>query len=175
MITSGAPRMTEGITEGRKPRPGDLRSPVMLLALGFGTGLARRAPGTWGTVAGLGVYALIAPFGIEALVLAALVASIVGVPICGIAARRLGVHDHPAIVWDEIAGILITLLFVPVHWAWILAAFVAFRGFDILKPWPISWLDRRVDGGLGIMIDDILAGVAAGVLLLAVGSLLALL
>jgi phosphatidylglycerophosphatase A len=144
----------------------------MLLALGFGTGLARRAPGTWGTAAGLGVYALIAPWGVEALFLAALAASVGGIAICGIAARRLGVHDHPAIVWDEIAGILITLLFVPVQWPWILAGFVAFRLFDVLKPWPISWLDRHVEGGLGIMVDDILAGVAAGLLLLVTGGLL---
>lgn len=158
---------------GRDPQPRDLRHPLMLLALGFGSGLLPKAPGTWGTVVGVGLYSLIMPFGIEALAIAALVATVAGVPICGVAARWLGVHDHGAIVWDEIAGVLITLLFVPFHWAWVLAGFVAFRVFDVLKPWPISWLDREVGGGLGIMLDDILAGLAAGLLLFGLIWLLA--
>lgn len=157
---------------GRDPRVRDLRDPLMFLALGFGSGLLPRAPGTWGTVAGIGLYLLIMPLGVEALAVAALVATAAGVPICGIAARRLGVHDHGAIVWDEIAGVLITLLFVPFHWVWVIAAFAAFRALDVLKPWPILWLDREVAGGAGIMLDDVLAGLAAGLLLFGAAWLL---
>lgn len=159
-------------SSGRDPQAHDLRNPLMLLALGFGSGLLPKAPGTWGTVVGVGLYAAIMPFGIEALAVVTLMVTATGFPICGVAARRLGVHDHGAIVWDEIAGVLITLLFVPFDWTWMLVAFVAFRVFDVLKPWPISRLDREVGGGLGIMLDDVLAGLAAGLLLYGLGWLL---
>lgn len=142
-----------------------LRDPVIALALGFGSGLLPRAPGTWGTVAGIAVYLAFVPFGTPAVATVTAIAIVAGIPICGIAARRLGVHDHPAIVWDEIAGIFVTLLFVPPHWAWILAAFAVFRFFDVLKPWPIRLLDRRMPGGIGIMADDVVAGMLAGGLL----------
>jgi phosphatidylglycerophosphatase A len=73
----------------------------------------------------------------------------------------LEVHDHPGIVWDEFVGYWITLWAVPFDWVWVIAGFVVFRVFDIIKPWPVSVLDRKVDGGLGIMIDDVLAGIMA--------------
>ena len=92
--------------------------------------------------------------------------TVVGVRICDIAAEKLGEHDFGGIVWDEIAGYLITMWLVPLTWQTIIAGFILFRFFDILKPWPIKWLDRKVHGGFGIMIDDVLAGVFAGALLL---------
>ena len=88
-----------------------------------------------------------------------------GVWICGAASRQLEVHDHPGIVWDEFVGYWITLWAVPFDWVWIVAGFVVFRVFDIIKPWPVSALDRKVGGGFGIMIDDVLAGVMACVTL----------
>jgi phosphatidylglycerophosphatase A len=94
------------------------------------------------------------------LVLTALL-GLAGIWLCGYTARALGVHDHGGIVWDEIVGLLITLIAVPPDWRWLLAGFLLFRLFDILKPWPIRWLDRRVGGGFGIMIDDVLAGLFA--------------
>jgi phosphatidylglycerophosphatase A len=95
-----------------------------------------------------------------------LVVSVIGIWICGIAADKLGEHDFGGIVWDEIAGYLITMCLVPLTWQTIIVGFILFRIFDILKPWPISWLDRYVQGGFGIMIDDVLAGIFAGALLL---------
>ena len=88
-------------------------------------------------------------------------ATLCGIWICGAASLRLGVHDHPGIVWDEFAGFLITMTAVPMSWQTVLAGFLLFRFFDILKPWPIGWLDKKVAGGFGIMLDDIVAGAMA--------------
>jgi phosphatidylglycerophosphatase A len=84
---------------------------------------------------------------------------LVGLWICGRASVALGVHDHSGIVWDEIVGYLCVMVAAPVGWEWILAGFVLFRVFDIIKPWPASYIDRRVGGGAGIMVDDIIAGI----------------
>lgn len=138
-----------------------LRDPFLLLALGFGSGLAGRGPGTAGTVVGMGLYLLIASLPTAAVVAVTVVVVAVGIPLCGYAARRLGVHDDPGIVWDEIAGYLVTMLLLPFEALWIVAGFVLFRILDIAKPWPIGWLDRRLGGGTGIMVDDILAGAVA--------------
>jgi len=145
-----------------------LRHPVHLLSLGFGSGCMRKAPGTWGTVAALPVYGLFfwvpAPVYVAILVLG----FVLGVWLCSRTAEALGVHDHPAIVWDEFIGLWIALALQPTSLPWILAAFALFRIFDILKPWPIGWLDKRVSGGFGIMIDDVLAGLyALGLLVVA--------
>lgn len=142
-----------------------LGNPVHFLALGFGSGLAPRAPGTFGTLAAIPVYLLVAGLPLVAYLLLTLLACVAGIWICDRAARDFGVHDHPAIVWDEIAGFLVTMIAAPAGVLWIVLGFLLFRFFDILKPWPIGWLDRRVDGGLGIMLDDIVAGVFAAVVL----------
>ncbi|MEN8259047.1 MAG: phosphatidylglycerophosphatase A [Pseudomonadota bacterium] len=144
-----------------------LRDPVLFLAFGFGAGLARKAPGTWGTVAAVPLYVLLA-MGSERIYLGVLLAvCVAGVWICGRAARLLGVHDHRGIVWDEIAGYLMTMLGTPFSWEAVFVGFVLFRLFDILKPWPIRLIDRNLHGGLGIMLDDILAGVCAAAVLTA--------
>ncbi|WP_221795877.1 phosphatidylglycerophosphatase A family protein [Oceanobacter mangrovi] len=132
------------------------------LAFGLGSGLARKAPGTWGTLAAIPVWWLaLQHLPLLPYLLMLLLTSLVGIYLCGKTADDLGVHDHPGIVWDEWVGIWITCLLLPDGWYWIVAAFAAFRFFDILKPWPIRWLDQHVEGGLGIMIDDILAGIMA--------------
>ncbi len=133
-------------------------------ALGFGLGLAPKAPGTFGTLAGLPLL-LVMPSTFGSYLLVVLVLFAFGVWCCDVCTRYLGVHDHGAIVWDEVVGYLITMVALPVTWPWMLAGFVVFRFFDIIKPWPISWLDRRVHGGLGIMVDDVLAGIFAAVTL----------
>lgn len=138
-----------------------LTDPIQLAAFGFGSGLSPWAPGTTGTVAALGIYWLIAPLPIWLYALVVLAAAFLGVWLCDRASRSLGVHDHPGIVWDEFVGMWITLWAVPVELPWILAGFVAFRFLDIVKPWPIGWLDRHTKGGFGIMIDDIAAGLVA--------------
>ncbi|QFU74675.1 phosphatidylglycerophosphatase A [Halioglobus maricola] len=142
-----------------------LSNPIQFLAFGFGSGLAPKAPGTFGTVAAVPLYWLISHLGLGLYSAVVVVTFIVGIWICDKASKQLGVHDHPGIVWDEFVGYWVTMWALPADWVWMLAGFVAFRVFDIAKPWPIGWLDKRVDGGLGIMIDDIVAGVmACGVL-----------
>jgi len=122
-------------------------------------------------VVGLAIALALAPLGPAWNVLAALVAVLAGVWICGESARRLGVHDHPAIVWDEIAGMLIAMLAAPPAWWGPPLAFVLFRIFDIAKPWPIREIDHGMRGGAGIILDDVLAGVFAALVLLVVGYL----
>ena len=137
------------------------------LAFGFGTGLAKKAPGTWGTVAGLAVMPLLYLLPLWLALLWIALASVFGIWLCGRVADDLGVHDHGGIVWDEMVGIWMTLILLPNSWQWWLLGFIVFRVLDILKPWPISLLDRHVGGGLGIMVDDMLAGLIAAALLYA--------
>lgn len=134
-------------------------NPVHWLAFGFGSGLAPKAPGTFGTLAAVPVY-LVMVYTPVAYVYEVLLVlfTLLGFWLCGKTARDLGVHDHPGIVWDEIVGFLITMYLVPFEWVWILTGFILFRVFDVLKPWPIHLLDRKVSGGVGIMLDDIIAG-----------------
>ncbi len=138
-----------------------LRDPGHLLALGFGSGLAPRAPGTFGTLVAVPVYLLCAQLPLVIYLSVVVAAFVLGVYLCGRTARALDVHDHPGIVWDEVVGYLLTMAWAPSGWLWVVLGFICFRLFDILKPWPISVLDRSVHGGLGIMIDDALAGVLA--------------
>lgn len=135
------------------------------LALGFGSGLAPKAPGTFGTLAALPLVWLLAmlPLGWSAAVIVA--CAVLGVYLCDVVSRDIGAEDHGAIVWDEIVGFAITLWAVPVSIQNVLVAFVLFRLLDIAKPWPICWFDRNLQGGLGVMMDDIVAGVLACLLL----------
>jgi phosphatidylglycerophosphatase A len=139
----------------------NLANPIHFLALGFGSGLAPKAPGTFGTLAAVLVFFLMS--GLTPLVygLLVLVVCISGIYICGKAASDVGVHDHGAIVWDEFAGFFITMFMVPVSWQSVLVGFILFRIFDIAKPWPISIVDKKLTGGFGIMFDDVLAGLFA--------------
>jgi phosphatidylglycerophosphatase A len=138
-----------------------LKDPVHFLALGGGSGLSSKAPGTAGTVVALLPAWLIAPWPLAAKLALIVVLFAIGIWICGESARRLGVHDHPAIVFDEIVGLLLAAVLLPQNLWWLLAAFVLFRLFDIVKPWPIRDLDHRLGGGLGIMLDDVMAAVYA--------------
>jgi phosphatidylglycerophosphatase A len=146
-----------------------LADPVHCLALGFGAGLAPVAPGTFGSLVGLAFALALAPLGLAWNLAAVAVAVGAGIWICGESARRLGVHDHPAIVWDEVAGMMITMLAVPDAWWGAPLAFVLFRLFDIAKPWPIREVDHGLGGGTGIMLDDVLAGLFAALGLTIVG------
>ena len=142
-----------------------LTDPVHILAFGFGTGLSPYAPGTVGSLVGVLFAWLSRDLGlpIQAGIAVAIIAA--GIWICGESARRIGVHDHGGIVWDEIAGMYVTLLAAPATIpAWILG-FALFRAFDIVKPWPIRDLDHRLGGGLGIMLDDLAAALYALILL----------
>jgi phosphatidylglycerophosphatase A len=149
-----------------------LRDPVNLLAFGFGCGLSPVAPGTLGSLLGLGLASatLALPLVLRLMVAFALILS--GIWICGESARRISVHDHPGIVWDEIAGVYLALLAaMPQTWSWALC-FGLFRLFDICKPWPIRDLDHRLKGGLGIMLDDLVAALYTALILGFVGLLM---
>jgi len=137
------------------------RNPLHFIAFGFGSGAAPVAPGTFGSLLGLLLFLLLQPLPWASYLLVVLVAFVVGVPICGKTANDLGVHDHSGIVWDEIVGIWIALFALPQGWVWLIVGFLLFRLFDITKPWPIGWIDAKVSGGLGIMLDDLLAGIYA--------------
>ena len=142
-----------------------MTDPVNFLAFGFGTGLAPIAPGTFGSLPGVLLFWLTMDFGLYVQLGVAAALVVAGVWICGESARRIGVHDYGGIVWDEIAGMYVTLLAAPVSLlGWVLA-FVLFRITDIVKPWPIRDLDHRIEGGLGIMLDDLVAALYAAVIL----------
>jgi len=149
-----------------------LGTPHGLLASGFGSGLAPIAPGTVGSVAALAPGLLLLKLPLLVMVGVILVAFLVGVWACGRTGREIGIADYGGIVWDEFVGLWIALIAVPWHWAWILAAFVAFRLFDILKPPPVRQLDRHLGGGLGVMLDDVAAGLYALLVILAARYLL---
>jgi phosphatidylglycerophosphatase A len=137
----------------------DIKQPIQFLALGFGSGLAPKAPGTFGTLAAVPLFLLLAQLSTQHYFIAVVLMSIAGVYICGKAADDVGVHDHPAIVWDEFVGYFITMFMIPISWQSVVVGFLLFRFFDIVKPWPISYIDTKVSGGTGIMLDDVIAGI----------------
>ncbi|TNG01086.1 MAG: phosphatidylglycerophosphatase A [Gammaproteobacteria bacterium] len=137
------------------------RNPIHLLAFGLGAGASPYAPGTVGTLLGVPIVWLLADWPLWVYLLVTAVLVLVGIWVCEKTSRDIGVHDHSGIVIDEIAGYLITMIAVPVNIWTLLAGFILFRIFDVAKPWPIHWLDKRVKGGFGIMIDDVIAGVFA--------------
>lgn len=151
-----------------------LTNPVHFLALGFGSGLMRSAPGTWGSLVGLGLGWLLLQYLTPTIffILTALCFAL-GCYLCQKTADDMGVHDHGAIVWDEIVGVFLVLLAVPeLSLFWCIGAFLAFRFFDILKPYPIRYFDHKIESGFGIMLDDVLAAIYAILVLVALQYLL---
>jgi phosphatidylglycerophosphatase A len=139
--------------------------PAHLIAFGFGSGLAPKAPGTVGTLLGLPLFWLVAAAApdLPNRIILLVAAFLFGVWACARTGRALGVADHGGIVWDEIVAFALVLMFIPAQpftpagWLWIALAFALFRLFDILKPWPISLADARLKNGFGVMFDDLLA------------------
>lgn len=150
-----------------------LADPAHLLAFGFGAGLAPVAPGTVGTLVGVVLVLLLQGTGPVVYGAACMAAFAAGCWAAERTSRHLGVHDHGGIVWDEVVGYLITMAALPGGAGWLIAGFVVFRAFDIIKPWPVSWLDARVGGGCGIMVDDVAAGLGAGAVLWVVARVVA--
>ena len=141
-----------------------LATPADWLACGFGSGLAPVAQGTSGSLVALLPWLLLRELPLPIYLAVLLIGFGAGVWACNVASRALGVADHRSLVWDEFIGqwvALLPLLVLPAPWWAIAFGFVLFRLFDVWKPWPISWLDRRVKGGMGVMIDDVVAGVFA--------------
>lgn len=140
---------------------GFFKHPAHLAAFGFGSGCAPKAPGTFGTLVAVLLYLPMQGWPVLWFCGFILIAFLLGIYLCEKASKTLGVHDHGGIVWDEFVGFWITMIAAPSGWLWIVLGFVLFRLFDIWKPQPISFLDKHVEGGLGIMLDDVLAGIYA--------------
>ena len=138
-----------------------MKNPVHFLALGFGSGLIPVMPGTFGSLAAIPLLLACMYVSSVSFIALTLIFSVIGIYLCGKTADDMQVHDHGSIVWDEIAGMFVTFLFVPLSASTLLIGFLLFRVFDILKPWPIGVIDKRLHGGTGIMLDDILAGAMA--------------
>ncbi|WP_047514314.1 phosphatidylglycerophosphatase A [Methylophilus sp. Q8] len=139
--------------------------PLHCLSFGLGTGLSPKAPGTVGTLLGFPLYWLLMNLPLAQQCLSLGVLFLLGVWCCEVTGRALGVSDHGAIVWDEVVAMAAVLITVPFTLGWGLAAFASFRLFDIWKPFPIGWVDQRVKGGFGVMLDDVLAAIMAILLL----------
>ncbi|MDE2247274.1 MAG: phosphatidylglycerophosphatase A [Xanthomonadaceae bacterium] len=161
-------------TLGAGQRRALLATPAGWLACGFGSGLAPVAQGTFGSLAALLPWLLLRRLALPWYLLALLAGFALGVRACDVAGRALGVDDHRSLVWDEFIGLwiaLLPLLVLPAPWWAVASGFALFRLFDVWKPWPIRWLDRHLKGGMGVMVDDVVAGLFAA-LVLASGLLL---
>jgi phosphatidylglycerophosphatase A len=137
------------------------QNPIYFIAFGFGSGLMPVAPGTWGTIAAIPIYILLMPLSLSYYLIVTFVLFLLGVWVSEKVSRDLGVHDFSGIVWDEVIGYLLTMVGAPKGWVWMLVGFLLFRLFDIWKPTPIRLIDRHVQGGLGIMLDDVAAALPA--------------
>ena len=140
------------------------QSPLFWLVTGFGVGMARPAPGTWGSLLGLAAgYGLISlNIGLAGLIALTLLLTVAASIAIDAIESKTGIHDAPEIIIDEIAGqwlALIPLLTLEPSVVLYGLAFLFFRVFDIIKPWPIGWLDKKVAGGFGVMVDDLVAGI----------------
>lgn len=131
------------------------------LGLGFGTGLSPKAPGTLGTLAAIPLYWLLSGTSPTFYIGITIAFFFLGIHICNVTEQKIGIQDHSGIVWDEVVGFLVTMTLVPPSWTMLIVGFLSFRLFDILKPWPVRWFDRKVHGGFGIMLDDLIAGLMA--------------
>ena len=138
-----------------------MKNPVHFLALGFGTGLVPMMPGTFGSLATVPILYAMSFVTFDVFITITFLSFLVGIYLCGKTARDLKMHDHGSIVWDEVVGMMVTFIAIPINPFSLLLGFLLFRFFDILKPWPIRVFDKHVHGGFGIMIDDIVAGIMA--------------
>jgi phosphatidylglycerophosphatase A len=136
-------------------------NPIYFIAFGFGSGLMKIAPGTWGTLAALPLYLLLLNTHWAVYLFFTFLAFLLGVWVCDKVTQDLRVHDYKGIVWDEVVGYLLTMFMAPKGLLWMILGFILFRIFDIWKPQPIRYIDKHVKGGLGIMLDDVLAAIPA--------------
>ena len=141
------------------------RNPWHFLAFGAGAGAMPVAPGTFGTLVAVPLYLLLAPLALPFYLAVVVAMLLLGIWLCHVTARDIGVHDHGGIVWDEIVGYLLTMAAAPAGWLWVIVGFILFRLFDIVKPWPVNLADRHVSGGFGIMLDDVIAALYAWLVL----------
>lgn len=148
--------------------------PEYFIAFGFGSGLSTVAPGTMGTLAAIPLYLAVSKLALPLYLVIVAIFYVLGVYVCERVSRDLGENDYSGIVWDEIVGYLLTMAFVPMSLSALLLGFVLFRVFDIIKPPPIRQIEARVGGGQGVMLDDVLAAIPAGLILVVVSSIITL-
>lgn len=148
--------------------------PDYFIAFGFGSGLSPIAPGTMGTLAAIPLYLVLSKCALPVYLLIVAAFYILGVYVCGRVSRDLGEDDYSGIVWDEIVGYLLTMAFVPMSITALILGFMLFRAFDIIKPPPIRQIEERVAGGQGVMLDDVVAAIPAGMILVVLGLLIKL-
>ncbi len=141
----------------------NLSDPWQLIAVGFGSGLLPKAPGTYGSLAAVPLCMLLVYLPWYYVLAVIVLTTVIGTKACAVADEVLGMHDNSSVVIDEFAGMFVSVLFYPAAWYWAFLAFALFRLFDILKPFPISVLDKKIGGGFGVMADDLLAGIFAAV------------
>lgn len=135
--------------------------PRYFFGYGFGTGLLPKMPGTWGTLMAIPIYLMLPKFSLTAYLIIVLLIGLYAISISEALSKEIGIHDDPGMNIDEFVGYFVTMIWAPLTWWAVVLGFVYFRFFDILKPWPISWIDRKVKGGFGMILDDIIAGIAA--------------
>lgn len=146
-------------------------NPIHFIACGFGVGLIPYMPGTFGTLVGVLFYFILVQFSFPMYLFLVVLMNLAGIYLCGRFNRDLKTLDHPAAVWDEIAAFPIVMIAIPLTWYYLLLGFALFRFFDIVKPFPISYLDKHVHGGFGVMLDDIVAAIFSWVILFITMSL----
>ncbi len=142
-----------------------IKNPVHFLAFGLGLGFLPYMPGTFGTLLGVLIYCLNNYYFSISPSIILIISFIMGIYICGRTAKDINHHDHPGIVFDEVVGYFVTMLYIKFNTLNVVLGFILFRIFDIVKPWPINYIDKKVSGGFGIIIDDILAGIYANLVL----------
>lgn len=141
------------------------QNPLHFIAFGFGSGAMPYAPGTFGTLASIPFYLLFQHWVEWAYIILTCVMVVIGIYVCGRTCREIGVHDHPGAVFDEFVGFFVTMSTAPLGWIWIIIGFSLFRLFDIWKPIPIGWIDKNMKGGFGIVLDDVVAGIYAAIVI----------
>ncbi|MBL4772198.1 MAG: phosphatidylglycerophosphatase A [Alcanivoracaceae bacterium] len=151
-----------------QPKDVALKTYAGFFAFGFGSGLSPFAPGTLGTLAAIPLYLILVQLSWPMYAWLVFIAFVVGIKLCDVTGGRLGIHDYGGIVWDEFVGFWITMFLIPFTWQNVMIGFFIFRFFDIIKPYPIGWLDKKVSGGFGVMIDDVLAGIYSMLVMLVV-------
>lgn len=156
-------------TDTSRKTPADpklLKTPSGFIAMGLGSGLSPFAPGTAGSLAALPFAWWLKDLPLGAYLFVLLAATVLGFYVCEQVGRHLGVHDHGSIVWDEFCGLWLSVILIPKTWPWLILGFFVFRFCDIVKPWPARWFDRRMSNGVGVMLDDIAAGLWSLLILL---------
>jgi phosphatidylglycerophosphatase A len=141
------------------------QNPLHFIAFGFGSGALPYAPGTWGTLLTIPIYLTISTLPLAWYIGIVVFITIGCTWLSDKVSREINVHDHPGMCIDEFVGFLVTMIGVPLGYGWVIAGFLLFRLFDIWKPFPIGYIDKQIGGGFGIILDDVLAGVFACVVL----------